>query len=171
MSGGRTERHTDSEYLMSGVHDMGEINKIIDDYGLDAKEFSDWTATRSSITANSIIAPDGTLTGVKLTEDGTAANSHYLNMGTESISDDTSYTWSGFVLGGTKNRCILYIDDLTTAIMRLQIDVVAGTVATVGTGDVTIESSSITPYPDDWYLATITGQFANADSGTFRFRI
>ena len=48
-------------------------NIIVDTYALDAKEFSDWSNDNSSDTQDSVIAPDGTDTGVKLTEDGTAA--------------------------------------------------------------------------------------------------
>lgn len=37
-----------------------------------------WTKTRLSISANAISAPDGTLTGDKLVEDGTAGANHYV---------------------------------------------------------------------------------------------
>jgi len=147
-----------------------EPNKIIDDYGLDAKEFSDWDAGRSSITAESTTAPDGTGTGVKLTEDDTAANSHYLWYQNKAILDDTTYTWSIFLKGGTKNRCSLQIQEANpyTDYFRLHIDMSAGTIAEVDNGDVTIESSSITSYPNDWYLVTITGQFGSAASNQHR---
>lgn len=37
-----------------------------------------WSKTRATITANTIAAPDGTLTADKLVIDTTAANTHYL---------------------------------------------------------------------------------------------
>jgi len=165
MSGGRTERHIDDEYLMSGIHSLGETNKLVADYGLDAKEFSDWTMARGSIVAESTTAPDGTLTGVKLIEDGTATSSHYISSGWGSIIDDTMYTWKMFVKAGNKKRCLLrgIEGNPYTDRFNLQVDMDAGTVSAEAVGDVTLEDSSIIPYPEyGWYLATITVQFGSA---------
>ncbi|MFA9409432.1 MAG: hypothetical protein ACERKJ_11455, partial [Candidatus Dadabacteria bacterium] len=38
-------------------------------------------------------------------------------------------------------------------------------------GDTTLNNSSITSYPNDWYLVTLTGQFGSADSGTHHITI
>lgn len=55
-----------------------------------------WAKTRSSITSNTIIAPDGTLTGDKLVEDTTASNSHVVGY-TYSVANATAYTFSVYV--------------------------------------------------------------------------
>jgi len=151
---------------LTGIDFDNEPNKIVDDYSLDAKEFSDWSAVRSSVTADSTTAPDGTGTGVKLAEDGTAANSHYLSSGYQDLVDDTTYTWSCFFKAGDKNRCIFKMfennpwqDDL-----ELRVDMDAETITDVSSNDTTLEASSITSYPNDWYLVIITGQFGSAAS-------
>lgn len=48
---------------------------------LRSQEFDNasWTKTRSSISANAVMAPDGTTTADKLVEDSTASNTHFLS--------------------------------------------------------------------------------------------
>jgi len=143
-----------------------ETNKIVTDYSLDAKEFSDWSNLNSADTAESTTAPDDTLTGVKLTEDSTASANHGIYYSGKAITDDTPYTWSVFCKGGTKNRLVMAVREAApnTDVMYLYIDLSAGTVSTSTNGDVTLSGSSITQYPNDWYLATLTGQFGSAAS-------
>jgi hypothetical protein len=50
-----------------------------------------WTKSRSSITANTIVAPDGTLTGDKLVEDTTATSTHQATRTFNAVSG-TTYT-------------------------------------------------------------------------------
>lgn len=141
-------------------------NIIVDDWGLDAKEFSDWSFNNSSRTSNSTTAPDGTNTGVKLTEDNTVAIYHRFNNGCEPIIDDTTYTWSIFVKAGDKNRCTFRVVENSpwTDDLELRVDMDAGTISDISSGDTILEASSITPYPNDWYLVIITGQFGSASS-------
>lgn len=54
-----------------------------------------YTKTRSSITANSLTAPDGTLTADKLVED-TSTNTHYLRT-TEAVTNGQAVTFSRFM--------------------------------------------------------------------------
>jgi len=147
-----------------------EPNKIVDDYSLDAKEFSDWTNGFSTDTQNSIIAPDGTLTGVKLTEDATASEIHKISFApTIALSSNTDYTVSFFMKAGTKNRFMVYFYDVDASdYMRMRVDANTGTITSTSVnGGVTISDSSITPYPNDWYLVTCsfnTGSTWNATS-------
>jgi hypothetical protein len=58
-----------------------------------SEEFNNaaWTKSRSSITANTIVAPDGTLTGDKLVEDTTATSTHQATRTFNAVSG-TTYT-------------------------------------------------------------------------------
>jgi len=150
-----------------------EPNKIVDDYGLDAKEFSDWVNGYSTDTQDSTTAPDGTNTGVKLTEDSTVSQYHNIETNYQIIADDTIYTWSGFVKAGDKNRCRFIIKEGSpySDSLGVRIDLATGIIYEDTTGDVTVSASSITPYSNGWYLVTITGQFGSAGNNTSSFKI
>lgn len=50
---------------------------------------SDWTKIRSSISADAVSAPDGTVTADKLVEDGTASSTHYVAQVLPSLTNNT----------------------------------------------------------------------------------
>ena len=64
---------------------------------LRSEEFDDasWTKTRSSVTANAITAPNGTLTGDKLIDSTDASTSHHISQSISFVSG-TTYTVSIF---------------------------------------------------------------------------
>jgi hypothetical protein len=92
-----------------------------------------WTKTRSSITANTIVAPDGTLTGDKLVEDTTASNTHVTN---QVFSFSTgSYVYSIYAKAGERTflqpvRSGTNIDAFTH-IFNLTTGTASGTGATI----------------------------------------
>ncbi len=153
---------------LTGVDFDSMPNIIVDDYGLDAKEFSDWDLSNTTRTQDSTTAPDGTETGVKITEDGTEGVPHVILTTGMALSEDTTYTWSYFLKGGTKNRVIIQIveEAPTLDYVSIQVDLTAGTIVASEVGTMTLESSSITEYPNGWYLITVTGQFNDNASGT-----
>lgn len=61
-----------------------------------------WAKTRSTITANSVAAPDGTLTADTLNEDGTAANSHFVGQAI-TFTAGLAYKASVYVKKGTRD--------------------------------------------------------------------
>jgi hypothetical protein len=75
---------------------------------LRSQEFDNayWTKTRSSITANTIIAPDGTLTGDKLVEDTSATTTHVVFKSVTTTSG-TVYTHSVYVKEGERSWAIV----------------------------------------------------------------
>jgi hypothetical protein len=92
-----------------------------------------WTKVRSSITANTIIAPDGTLTGDKLVEDTTATNTHGVNQ-TFSFSTG-NYAYSIYAKAGERTflqpfRSSINIDTFTQ-IFNLTAGTATGTGATI----------------------------------------
>lgn len=74
---------------------------------------ADWTKTRSSITGNSIVAPDGTTTVDTLREDGTAGNTHLVSQTVTALTSGIAHTFSCF-LRNTANRQWLRLTDATT---------------------------------------------------------
>jgi len=121
---------------------------------------SDWSKTRSSITSNTIVAPDGTLTGDKLVEDTTASNTHLMTQNVSLIAN-TVYTASVYVKAGERTRFRLQNASVVNwaTVGDAYFDLSAGTVIS-GTG-------TITPVGNGWYRCSITGTFggSNASGG------
>jgi hypothetical protein len=104
-----------------------------------------WTKTRSSITANTIVAPDGTLTGDKMVEDTTASNTHQVFQPV-SFTASTTYTASVFVKAAERTQIgfrsgnaafttppnILF--DLASLTVTVLAGSVSGTINSVGNG-------------------------------------
>jgi hypothetical protein len=67
-----------------------------------------WTKTRSSITANTIVAPDGTLTGDKLVEN-TDNNTHLIVSNAPSLSSGTVYAVTVFAKAAERTNFALQL--------------------------------------------------------------
>ena len=67
-----------------------------------------WAPTRATITANSVVAPDGSLTADTINEDGTAASNHFI-LRAFIAEDNTDYTFSGHFLPGLRDWVELVI--------------------------------------------------------------
>lgn len=103
---------------------------------LRSEEFDNasWTKTNSSITANTVVAPDGTLTMDKLVED-TATGFHRVNQ-SPSIVSGTTYTLSAYFKAGERTRVSLQLGGANFTFTIASFDLIAGTVLT-GTGTIT----------------------------------
>jgi hypothetical protein len=75
---------------------------------LRSEEFDNasWTKTDSSITANTIISPDGTLTGDKLVEN--TSNSSHLVGQSVSITSGVSYTFTAYVKAAERSALRIF---------------------------------------------------------------
>jgi hypothetical protein len=116
---------------------------------LRSQEFDDayWTKTRSSISADQIIAPDGTLTADKLVED-TSTNTHVLQ---RSISlggsvDSSAYTISFYVKASERSFLQAYDNGQSAS---------GATVFDLSTGAVTSGTGTITSVGNGWYKCAI----------------
>ena len=122
---------------------------------LRSQEFDNasWTKTRSSVAANQIIAPDGTLTADKLVEDGTAAATHALSQTFAGFVSGTVYTVSIFFKAGERTQARVQFSSaaFTTAI---------GSIFNISTGAVVSSdagiTATITAGGNGWYRCTIT---------------
>jgi hypothetical protein len=77
------------------VDSSGVLRTAVTNLLLRSEEFDNasWTKTRSSISADSTIAPNGSLTADKLVEDTTAGATHLISVGSGLIAGNT-YTYS-----------------------------------------------------------------------------
>lgn len=107
-----------------------------------------WTATNITVTANQIIAPDGTLTADQLTDNSTSGF-HQAGQ-TVSLTSGTTYTLSVYAKRGTTNVSLRLNDGTNFA--RADFDLSNGT-STLTTGT----SASITAVGNGWYRCTLTG--------------
>jgi hypothetical protein len=118
-------------------------------YQIRSEEFdnSAYQKTRSSITANQIVSPDGTLTADLFTED-TSNNSHYL-YDTLVVSAD-SYTVSVFAKAKDRYKIKLRFDNVSTR-REASFDINSGSVIST-----TNSTATIKQFPNNWYRCSIT---------------
>jgi hypothetical protein len=120
-----------------------------------------WTKTRSSITANTIVAPDGTLTGDKLVEDTTATSSHVLIRSSISFTSGTVYTISAYVKAAERTSLRLLFGVGFSASPAAFFNISTGVISANPSGN--SSSASIAPVGNGWYRVSVT---ATADSTT-----
>jgi hypothetical protein len=126
---------------------------------LRSEEFDDsyWSKNRSSITANTIVAPDGTLTGDKLVEDTSASTDHLL---TRNITGTAVvHAASIYAKASERTEFRLRLFNGTTYVTSVYFDLSAGTAGSGGT---------ITPIGNGWYKCSITGTLTTSSSCNFR---
>jgi hypothetical protein len=113
-----------------------------------------WTKTNSSVTANTIVAPDGALTGDKLVED-TANGVHDVRRAV-AASASTAYTQSVYVKAAERTRGELQMFGNSGG-STVTFNLAAGTVTVVGPyGGWASTSATITNVGNGWYRVTHT---------------
>jgi len=124
---------------------------------LRSEEFDNasWAKTRASITPNTIVAPDGTLTGDKWVEDTTASNTHTLVQNV-TINNATVYSFSFYAKAA--ERSLIRVNSPSIGV-DLWFNLATGLlqIPTLGTG-------TITPVGNGWYRIVATGT-SNTTSG------
>jgi hypothetical protein len=119
-----------------------------------------WTKGNATITANTIVAPDGTLTGDKAVETTTASVSHYIAQNSITVSSGAVVTLSVFAKSGERTRFGLIEPYVNKGSF---FDLSNGTVVGNFIGAPT--SSSITPVGNGWYRCSITTTASGTTSG------
>jgi hypothetical protein len=121
-----------------------------------------WSKTRLSITENTIVAPDGTLTGDKLVEDTTASNTHQIARSV-SYTSGTTYTYSFFAKAGERTRVAFQFPSLAfTDPINISFDLNTGTVVAVGAGG----TASISSVGNGWFRCVGTATATITTSAT-----
>jgi cyclophilin family peptidyl-prolyl cis-trans isomerase len=129
-------------------------------------DFADaaWVKTRSSITSNTIVAPDGALTGDKFVEDTTATSSHFLHEAASVVSG-TQYTYSFYAKAGERTSVRIEFSTINSAFASsiATFDLSAGTVT-----NTSCDSASITAVGNGWYRCTATETATASASSNIR---
>jgi len=128
-----------------------EIEEQRTNLALRSEEFDNasWTKTRATVTANTIVAPDGTLTGDKIVED-TSNNSHFIQQNFTGLTSGASYTWTTYVKAGERTFFGAVITDGT--FFTTYFNLATGELGTVPAG----VTASITPAGNGWYRCSVT---------------
>jgi hypothetical protein len=116
-----------------------------------SEDFADaaWTKTDSSITSNTIVAPDGTLTGDKLVEN-TANATHSVATGSISFTSGTSYTLSVYAKAAERTVFSIIRSGTGGASARFDLSTLTAT-NLVGTS-----ALSITAVGNGWYRCVMS---------------
>lgn len=119
-----------------------------------------WVKANLSITANSLIAPDNTITGDSLIEN-TATSTHSI-LQTATITANTLYVFSLYIKAttGAQRFCRFQLQDGSgTTGVRVIFNPTNGTIATAAAsfGSGSSASASITAVGNGWYRATLSG--------------
>jgi hypothetical protein len=139
---------------------------------LRSEEFDDasWTKANASITANTIVGPNGTLTGEKLINNsGSSGNGTFGGNGiyrnASSMASGSIYTISVYVKAGESNTVGLSIADSNFGVggVRATADLVALT-----TTNVSNATSSLQAAGNGWYRFIVTSTTALSTTGTPR---
>jgi hypothetical protein len=123
-----------------------------------------WTTIEASVTTNTVIAPDGTLTGDKLVEN-TATNPHLVQ---QVIAFTTGTTYSFSVYAKAAERTRINIQAATSATFGISafFDLSNGTVISA-----TLGSASIQSVGNGWYRCTATGVSTQTLSSNVRINL
>jgi hypothetical protein len=105
-----------------------------------------WSKLRASITSNTIVAPDGTLTGDRLVEDTTASNTHLVQQSV-TVANATAHTFSFYAK--ESGRSLIRVQ-FTGIDIYFNISLGTVPIQTTGTG-------TITAVGNGWYRCTATG--------------
>ena len=135
---------------------------------LRSEEFGDasWTKGNASITANSIAAPNGTLTGAKIVED-TSSATHYARRSTSPTINTNPITFSVYVKAAERIYVGLAIQEATTFTRQSNVNfnLGSGTANTVGNiGGAGSASATIIPVGNGWYRCTLTTTLGGTDT-------
>ena len=119
---------------------------------LRSEEFADasWTKNESSIQANTVIAPDGTLTADKLVEN-TALGYHTV-FRASSLTSGTAYAVSVYAKAGERRYFTISAGSIITFPARVTFDLQTGTVAGTEAG-----VGSIRAVGNGWYRCSVVG--------------
>ena len=108
-----------------------------------------WTKTRSTITANNAVSPDGYTNADRITDTTFTANSSFVERQISSVIG-TTYTFSAFLKAGTAP--FMYVGLYDGANFNVIINASTGAISFTTAG----ATSTVTAYGNGWYRVSIT---------------
>jgi hypothetical protein len=132
----------------------GLIKTAVTNLLLRSEEFDNasWSKTASSVTANAIVAPNGTVTADKLVED-TSTGGHVLVQSFSGIPDSASVCVSCYCKAAERSWVAITVTDKAAIINRRWFNLSDGT---QGATNGTISAFSATNVGDGWYRIAVT---------------
>lgn len=129
-----------------------------------------WTKSNSSITANTIVAPDGTLTGDQLVEN-TSTGQHRVYRSVSGTTNTNPYTYSLFAKASTRTRVYIGLLEGATFVRsgNAIFDLSTGTIVFVdpGSNGASGGSATIQSVGNGWYRCTYTLTLGGTDTSIF----
>jgi hypothetical protein len=129
-----------------------------------------WTKQRGSVVADQVVAPDGTTTAEKFTEDNTTgAHCIYRNI---TVTSDTYYGLSLFVKAGTRDKFFISMQGAAAGNSAGAVyDLATVTVSETKTGGTsgTIASTQIRAVGNGWYRIGLVAKITTASITNFEF--
>ena len=127
-----------------------------------------WSKSRSVVTANAAVAPDGTVSADKLIDDTTASNTHYV-VQSFSATNGTTYTCTVYAKAGERSQVAIFAFN-TNSVFATSVAIFNLTTGLNTRKDAAFASTSITPVGNGWYrvsasiaaAATATGNIGIA---------
>lgn len=110
-----------------------------------------WTLSNATISANQVIAPDGTLTADELIYDNGSSTGRIVES-FNSSSQNTDYTLSCFIKNNGLNTSSLRFYSVETGFIQTEFDLRDGTITSTTSG----ASSSIKDYGNGWFRVSLT---------------
>jgi hypothetical protein len=141
---------------------------------LRSEEFNNasWTKTRSSVTANAIVAPDSATTADKLVEDTTASATHQVHQSTTKAASALPYAGTIYVKAAERSQVFVGLSDFggneSYAIFNLSTKTV-GTPTNAGT--FTGGSAVITELSNGWFRCSISATSSTSTTLALLVRI
>jgi hypothetical protein len=128
-----------------------------------------WTKTNSSITANTIVAPDGELTADTLQDTSdVSATAHIAQSQSISLTSGTAYTISVYAKAGAlPGLAFIFPSTGFTSSLNARFNISTGVVASTDAG---ITSATITNVGNGWYRCTATATATSTVTGNFQIR-
>jgi hypothetical protein len=123
-----------------------------------------WSKVNScTITANTIVAPDGTLTGDKLSRDSAAAAFRLQQL--PSVTSGTAYTFTCYAKASQLSWINIGSQSSFPTNTNAWFNLSSGVLGTIGSG---LTSASITSVGNGWYRCSITATANATASGSFQ---
>ena len=148
----------------------GVLRSAVTNLLLRSEEFDNagWSKVNTTVTANSIAAPNGTVTADTITDsnDG-AATAHSTTTANQSLTSGLTYTISVYAKAGTQpGIAFIFPSSAFTSNLSARFNISTGTIASLDSG----LTGSITAVGDGWYRCTATATATATASAGFQIR-
>jgi hypothetical protein len=128
-----------------------------------------WVTVRAAITSNTIVAPNGTLTGDKLIASTDVNTSHFIRQEV-AVTSGTTYTQTVYAKAAEYTQILMgFGADASTFVDGAVVFTLTGN-GTAGIPSASITSSSITPVGNGWYRCQVSSTATATATSVFRIQ-